>query len=61
MVGLLNKKSFCEKFYDKIRNPDQKYSFSHLNDRALMSESSIVGEGEAIYILDLTECLQWLR
>lgn len=58
MVGLLCKNPFWAKFYDKIRKPGKKYSFSHLNDIALMSESSIVYKGEAIYILDLIKCLQ---
>lgn len=42
MVGLLSKTSFWAKFYDKIKRPSQKYSFSHLNDIVLMLESNIV-------------------
>lgn len=61
MVGILSKNSLWTKFYDKIRKPAQKYSFSHLNDVALMSESSIVWKGEDIYIADLTKSLQWLQ
>lgn len=61
MVGILSKNSLWTKFYDKIRKPGQKYSFSHLNDAALMSESSIVWKGEDIYIVDLTKGLQWLQ